>query len=65
MDREVVCDALSHSLKPPGQLDDARRRKAQEIIEEGWDLFLRVLSDGSVIITAVAVSFVLYVTLFD
>lgn len=28
----------------------------QEILEEGWDLFLRILADGSLVLQAVAVS---------
>ncbi|OCH96047.1 WD repeat-containing protein [Obba rivulosa] len=34
--------------------DDARLRRIQEIKDNGWDLFLRVLSDGAVVIQAVA-----------
>ncbi|KAJ7654974.1 RAVE protein 1 C terminal-domain-containing protein [Mycena polygramma] len=34
--------------------DHARSRRLQEIKDEGWDLFLRVLEDGSAVVTAVA-----------
>lgn len=63
-------DALDHILKQqsreqtqPGsetqENDDAklRLRKVREIQEEGWDLFLRVMGDGSVVVRAVAVRF--------
>jgi hypothetical protein len=56
LDREIVWDALNNILKDQSELEDARSRRIKEIIEEGWDLFLRVLEDGSVVITAVAVS---------
>ena len=35
--------------------DDTRRRRIREITEEGWDIFLRVLGDGSLVVQAVAV----------
>lgn len=40
----------------PQHEEDARYRRLQDIKDEGWDLFLRILEDGSIIITAVAVS---------
>lgn len=36
--------------------DDTRHRRVREIRDEGWDLFLRVLNDGSIVLQAVAVS---------
>lgn len=66
LDRKVVGDALRKVLgekSGQGQGDrdgmeeaEVRKRRAREVVEEGWDLFLRVMSDGSVFITAVAVS---------
>jgi hypothetical protein len=59
LDRKVVGDALKKVLEQTsedGEEGEARRRRAREVIEEGWDLFLRVMSDGSVLVTAVAVS---------
>ena len=56
LDREVMSAAFrmlladSHSTE-----EDARRRRVREIAEEGWDLFLRVLGDGSLVVQAVAV----------
>jgi hypothetical protein len=35
--------------------EDACMRRIQDIKDEGWDLFLRILGDGSMVITAVAV----------
>lgn len=36
--------------------EDGRSRRVREILEEGWDLFLRVFADGSFVVQAVAVS---------
>jgi hypothetical protein len=55
IDRKVVGDALKKVLEETHE-EDAQRRRAREVIEEGWDLFLRVMGDGSVLVTAVAVS---------
>ncbi len=38
-------------------IDNAPGRRLHEIINEGWDLFLRVFGDGSVVVSAVLVSF--------
>ncbi|TFK36859.1 RAVE protein 1 C terminal-domain-containing protein [Crucibulum laeve] len=54
LDREIVGNALNHILQDHPQEDDARTRRISEIKEEGWDLFLRILGDGSVVVTAVA-----------
>ncbi|RDX52017.1 hypothetical protein OH76DRAFT_1400924 [Lentinus brumalis] len=55
LDREVMCAALKLLLADTQQgEEDARRRRVREIAEEGWDLFLRVLSDGSLVVQAVA-----------
>lgn len=53
LDREVVTQALSHSsMKIPPE-DDSRSRKLKDILDEGWDLFFRVLADGSIVVTAI------------
>ncbi|KAF5384978.1 hypothetical protein D9615_001393 [Tricholomella constricta] len=54
LDREVVGNALKEILKQRIEQDDARGRRIKEILEERWDLFLRVLGDGSIVVTAVA-----------
>lgn len=56
LDRQIIGDALTNVLKNQSCQEDARSRRVREIKEEGWDLFLRVLADGSVLVTAVAVS---------
>ncbi|KAJ7487439.1 RAVE protein 1 C terminal-domain-containing protein [Mycena galericulata] len=53
-DREIIGDSISAILKNEPDLDNARIRRLQEIKDEGWDLFLRVLDDGSAVVTAVA-----------
>ena len=56
LDRLVVGKVIDHILKHQLQQDDGRKRRIREIQEEGWDLFLRVLADGSIVVTALAVS---------
>jgi hypothetical protein len=57
-DRKVIGDAFKRILEDvPDDGEDARRRRAREVIDEGWDLFLRVMCDGSVLVTAVAVRY--------
>lgn len=56
LDREIIGNVLSHISKERPDQDDARSRRIKEIKDEGWDLFLRVLGDGSIVVTAVAVS---------
>ncbi|KAJ7630787.1 RAVE protein 1 C terminal-domain-containing protein [Roridomyces roridus] len=46
-DREIIGDSISAILKNEPDLDDARLRRLKEIRDEGWDLFIRVLDDGS------------------
>ncbi|KAI0721213.1 RAVE protein 1 C terminal-domain-containing protein [Cerioporus squamosus] len=55
LDREVMSAAFKSLLADtqPGE-EDARRRRVREIAEDGWDLFLRVLGDGSLVVQAVA-----------
>lgn len=57
LDREVMSNAFSSVLKGiEEENEDGRSRRVREILEEGWDLFLRVFSDGSLVVQAVAVS---------
>jgi hypothetical protein len=56
MDREVLGNTFNHTLKTCSEEEDGRRRRITEIKEEGWDMFLRILADGSIVVTAVAVS---------
>ena len=57
LDREVVCGGLTAvSGDKTVHSEDGRHRRVQEILEEGWDLFLRILADGSLVLQAVAVS---------
>ena len=55
LDRTIVEKVIIKSLADRNQTDDAKNRRIREVKEGGWDLFLRILADGSVIVTAVAV----------
>lgn len=56
LDRSVMSDALSEALATLSTADeDARSRRVRDIKAESWDLFLRVLGDGSLIVQAVSV----------
>lgn len=56
LDREVMSSAFRATQKLlPKPQDESRKRRIQEILDEGWDLFLRILSDGSLVIQVVAV----------
>ncbi|KAF8167749.1 RAVE protein 1 C terminal-domain-containing protein [Crassisporium funariophilum] len=54
LDRGAVGKVIAHLLGDQHQPDEARNRRIKEIKEEGWDLFLRILGDGSIVVTAVA-----------
>jgi hypothetical protein len=58
IDRQLVRTAIAAILDKHPHPEDAARVRLKEIYDEGWDLFLRVLSDGSVLVTAVAVRIV-------
>lgn len=62
--REIMSDALTAALSSAGHdNEDGRCKRVREIKEENWDLFLRVLSDGSLVVQAVAVCiYLLYPT---
>lgn len=53
LDRDAMLGVLQ-MVKESGAAEDARSRRVREIAEEGWDLFLRVLADGSLVVQAVA-----------
>jgi hypothetical protein len=55
LDREVIGDVLAAILRNHSDSEEGRSRRLIELVEEGWDLFLRVLGDGSIVVTAVAV----------
>lgn len=64
LDRKIITDALHAILKGSSSHtsgsdaygeEESKRRRAREVLEEGWDLFLRVEGDGSVLVVAVAV----------
>lgn len=51
-----MSSALAAALSEAGaDTEDGGHKKVREIKEENWDLFLRVLSDGSLVLQAVAV----------
>lgn len=62
LDRKTVEQVVTNILSDPTQLDEARNKRIKEIKDDGWDLFLRVLGDGSIVITAVAVSCPIYLS---
>jgi hypothetical protein len=58
LDRDLIGSSLSVCSRNNTGGKDSRTRRIKEVDEAGWDIFLRVLGDGSVVITAVAVSMV-------
>lgn len=56
VDRRVLSESLDVTVRASTRVEDTKTRRAQDIKDEGWDLFLRVLSDGSLIVKALAVS---------
>jgi hypothetical protein len=56
LDRQAVDMVVTRILDNPPLIDDAHTSRVKEIKKENWDLFLRILADGSVVISAVAVS---------
>lgn len=55
LDRQVISQTLEKLLNQDSDPDDVKTRTLRDIQEEGWDLFLRVIEDGSLVLTAVAV----------
>lgn len=61
--RQVLEAALKECENGDRHDDVAERRKPllQQMLDEGWDLFARVLSDGSLVLRALAVcGFIVY-----
>jgi hypothetical protein len=56
LDRDILDGVLANNLKQPLEQEDSRTRRIQDIKDEGWDLFLRVIGDGSIVVSAVTVS---------
>lgn len=55
--RKLIKEVFAHTLNQNvTDEEDTKRRRIREMQEEGWDLFLRVLEDGALIVSAVAVS---------
>ena len=62
LDRKTVEQVVTSILSDATQVDEARKKLMKEIKDDGWDLFLRVLGDGSIVITAVAVCCPVYIS---
>ena len=57
LDRSALDQYLQKSISPEKlEQEDASARRLRDIKDEEWDLFLRVLGDGNVILTALTVS---------
>ncbi|KAF8642016.1 hypothetical protein AX16_009737 [Volvariella volvacea WC 439] len=54
MEKDTISKAIEETLQKNSDPDDSRIRRLQDIIKEHWDLFMRIMEDGSVIVTAVA-----------
>ncbi|KAG8785378.1 regulator of (H+)-ATPase in vacuolar membrane, partial [Serendipita sp. 397] len=56
--RDLLRIAVGNALRDPRDkrtsFTDSQRRRLTEVYEEGWDLFARILDDGSIVIQAVA-----------
>lgn len=55
LDKEVIGPAVKAVLKT-SEIESADISRLRDVEEEDWDLFLRVLADGSLLLSAVAVS---------
>ena len=62
LDRKTVEQVVTSILSDATHVDEARNKLIKEINDDGWDLFLRVLGDGSTVITAVAVCCPVYLS---
>ncbi|TFK30799.1 WD repeat-containing protein [Coprinopsis marcescibilis] len=54
LDRRTIGTVIGYLLTHQLKQDNGRKRRIQEIHDEGWDLFLRILADGSIVVTALA-----------
>jgi hypothetical protein len=61
MNRAVIRSVFGNVLRDAGEVeskaDENQRRRLTELYEEGWDLFCRILDDGSIVVRAVAVRY--------
>ena len=59
MNRAVMRSVCGNVLRDMDGVEskagESQRRRLTELYEEGWDLFCRILDDGSIVIRAVAV----------
>lgn len=55
LDRDILSSFL-RAQQSADEKNDGQGRQVKELLEQGWDVFLRHLFNGSVVITAVAVS---------
>ena len=55
LDREVIGPAVKAVLEA-SEIKSVETSRLRDLEEEDWDLFLRVLADGSLLLSAVAVS---------
>lgn len=57
LDRDTISDSLAAVLsqKTDKQDEDTRYRRIQEMNDEKWDFFVRILQDGSLLLRAVTV----------
>lgn len=55
LDRNTIDKVITSILEDPVHGKDVRNKRIREIKNEAWDLFLRVLADGSIVVTAVIV----------
>lgn len=56
LDQFQIYAVCEHLLKTHTDTDDPQTRLIKDVVNEKWDLFIRVLTDGSVLLIAVAVS---------
>lgn len=57
LDRSVFLSGSAHFHETPAasELEESRRRKVKELIEDDWELFAFVSRDGSLIVRALTV----------
>lgn len=56
LDTDTVSHVTKTILDKCSDQDDPQTRRIKDIKDEGWDLFLRIMNDGSAVVSAVAVS---------
>jgi hypothetical protein len=55
LETDVVGDAVKQILKKNAACNDAQMSRLRDIESESWDIFIRILKDGTIVVTAVAV----------